>query len=151
MKIIGILTCSNTTQDLGCSSFKCLEDVNRNGGEFIRHQAQGGAQLAGIINCAGCPTAAAPEKLLERVRSLTVLGVEAVHLSACIMALCPFKNKYAKLLEEQFPEIEIIKGTHDAPEGEEEKFVGWAKQMLSSKPNPMADLAEQVLSGKEIA
>lgn len=67
------------------------------------------------------------------------------------MALCPFKNKYFKLLEKQFPEIEIIKGTHEAPEGEGEMFVGWAKQMLSSKPNPMADLAEQLLSGEAVA
>lgn len=151
MKKVGILTCSNTTQDLGCSSFKCLESIYSNGGEFKQHEEHGGTQLAGIINCAGCPTAVSPEKLLERVRSLSVLGVEAIHLSACVMALCPFKNKYFKLLKKQFPEIEIIKGTHEAPEGEEEMFVGWAKQMLSSKPNPMADLAEQILSGEAVA
>ena len=38
MKKVGILTCSNTTQDLGCSSFKCLESVYSNGGEFKRHE-----------------------------------------------------------------------------------------------------------------
>ncbi len=151
MRKVGILTCSNTTQDLGCSSFKCLEDVYRNGGEFKRHESQGGTQLAGIINCAGCPTIAAPEKLLERVRSLTVLGVEALHMSACMMALCPFKKKYITLLEKQFPNIEIVQGTHDAPEGEAEMFFDWAKQMLSHKPNPMADLAEEVIAGKAFA
>ncbi len=151
MKKVGILTCGNTTQDLGCSSFKCLEDVYRNGGEFKRHEPYGGTQLAGIINCAGCPTAVAPEKLMERVRSLAVLGVEAIHMSACMMALCPFKNKYFKLLEKQFPDIEIVKGTHDATEKEGEMFIVWAKQMLSAKPNPMADLAEKVLAGEAIA
>ena len=146
MKKVGILTCSNTTQDLGCSSFKCLEDINRNGGEFKRHEKDGGAQLAGIINCAGCPTVVAPEKLLSRVRSLSEIGVDAIHLSACVMALCPFKTKYVKLLEENFPEIEIIKGTHDAPEGEAEMFMVWAKEMLSTKPSPMADLVVQMNS-----
>ncbi|MCG8636047.1 MAG: CGGC domain-containing protein [Desulfobacterales bacterium] len=151
MKKIGILTCSNTTQDLGCSSFKCLEDIYAGGGEFKRYEAEGGAQLAGIINCAGCPTAVAPEKLLTRVRSLAVLGVEAIHLSACVMGLCPFKKKYAGLLEKEFPGIEIVLGTHDAPEGEGEFFMDWARQNLSTRPNPMADLASQVAAGRQSA
>ncbi|MCG8614899.1 MAG: CGGC domain-containing protein [Desulfobacterales bacterium] len=151
MKRIGILTCTNTTQDLGCSSFKCLEDVYGSGGEFKRYKEDGGAQLAGIINCAGCPTAVAPEKLLARVRSLTVLGVDAIHLSACVMGLCPFKNKYISLLEKAFPEIDIVRGTHDAPEGEAEMFLGWAKQTLGSVPNPMAELASQVMTDQKPA
>ncbi len=151
MKKVGILTCSNTTQDLGCSSFKCLEDVYASGGEFKGYEAEGGAQLAGIINCAGCPTAVAPEKLLTRVRSLAVLGVTAIHLSSCVMALCPFKKKYARLLEKEFPEIKIVLGTHEAPEGEGEFFMDWAKQALSTRPNPMADLASQVMAEKQSA
>ncbi|MBA4369551.1 MAG: CGGC domain-containing protein [Desulfobacterium sp.] len=151
MKKIGILTCSNTTQDLGCSSFKCLDAIYENSGDFKKHESSGGAQLAGIINCAGCPTVVAPEKLLERVRSLAVLGVEAIHLSSCMIVLCPFKNKYAKLLENQFPDIEIVLGTHSGPEGEVQMFTGWAKEMLSHKPNPMADLAQHVLSGQSNA
>lgn len=148
MKKIGILTCTNTTQDLGCSSFKCLEDIYQNGGEFKRYETQGGTQLAGIINCAGCPTAVAPEKLLGRVRSLANIGVEAIHLSACMMALCPFKNKYIKLLETEFPQIDIVKGTHDANQQEGEMFMGWAKQTLSTLQNPMADLAEELSKDK---
>ena len=81
MKNIGILTCSNTTQDLGCSASKCLGAVYRNEDEFKRHEDQGGTQLAGIINCAGCPTIAGPEKILGRVRSLSALGVEAITIT----------------------------------------------------------------------
>lgn len=150
MKKIGILTCGNTTQTLGCSSFKCLEDVYGGGGEFRRYEEDGGAQLAGIISCAGCPTAVAPEKLVGRVRSLAVLGVTSIHLSACVMALCPFKNKYITLLEDAFPDIRIVRGTHDAPEGEGEMFMAWAKQSLAGLPNPMADLAAQVLADKAL-
>ena len=151
MKKVAILTCSNATQDLGCSSSKCLKAVYRNEGECKRYEDQGGAELAGIINCAGCPTIAGPEKILGRIRSLSALGVDAIHLSTCMMAFCPYKNKYFKLLEERYPEIEIIKGTHDLPEGGQEMVVGWAKHHLSSQPNPTADLLEMENSEKEIA
>jgi len=29
--------------------------------------------------------------------------------------LCPFKNQYVKLLSDTFPQIQFVKGTHDAP------------------------------------
>lgn len=48
------------------------------------------------------------------------------------MALCPFKNKYIKLLGENFPEIEIIQGTHESPDGGPEWFLAWAEQTLSA-------------------
>ena len=102
MARIGIVTCSNTTQDSGCSSFMCLKGVNENTGEFERYKNQGGTELMGIISCAGCPTAIAPEKLLRRVRSLSFLQLDAIHLSSCMMSLCPFKNKYARLLKNHF-------------------------------------------------
>ena len=69
-----------------------LQGVNENSGEFARYNDQGGTQLMGIINCAGCPTAVAPEKLLRRVRSLSFLQLDAIHLSSCMLALCPLKK-----------------------------------------------------------
>ena len=98
MKKIGLLTCSNATQDLACSSFGCFHDFNQGKGEFVRYQDNGGAEMVGIINCAGCPTILTPEKLLQRVRTLAVSGVEAIHMTNCMLALCPFKKKYKKLL-----------------------------------------------------
>ena len=68
-----------------------------------------------------------------------------------MMALCPYKNKYFKLLEERFPEIDVINGTHDLPEGGQEMFVGFAKHIFSSQPNPLADHLEKENSEKEIA
>ncbi len=140
---IGIITCSNTTQNVGCSAFKCLQDVNQNAGEFARHKENGGTVLAGIINCAGCPTAVAPEKLLNRIRSLTMLGLDAIHLSSCMMSLCPFRKKYAKLLEENFPEIEIVEGTHLEPPEVVKMFVDGVKGMLTQPQETMADLAQK--------
>lgn len=148
MARIGLLTCSNTTQDVGCSSFLCLKDINAGEGKFKRYITNGGrAELVGIINCAGCPTAVAPEKLLGRVRSLTELGVDAIHLSACILALCPFKNKYLGMLRERFPGIEFVEGTHDEPPGvTAEMFVGSVKSMLTQPKQTMADVAKMAMN-----
>ena len=75
MARIGILTCSNTTQDVACSSFGCLKDVNNNTGEFERYREEGGTELVGIINCAGCPTRLTPEKIIgELIPDILVKG-----------------------------------------------------------------------------
>ena len=112
MARIGILTCSNATQDLGCSSASCLSDYRKRKGTFAEYPANQPLDLVGIINCPGCPTLTGPDKLLERVRALTEFRVDAIHFSYCMKALCPFKEKYQKALQEAFPNITIIIGTH---------------------------------------
>ncbi len=144
LKKIGIITCSNTTQDLGCSSFKCLGDINNQAAFFERYKESGGVELHGIINCAGCPTVTAPEKLLRRVKSLTNAGLDAIHISTCMMELCPFKNKYVKLLESNFPEIDIVQGTHGGPKEEAEMFMDWVKDALENSGEVMGELMEKV-------
>ena len=114
MARIGILTCSNATQDLGCSSVSCLRDLRKRLGAFERYKNDDILDLVGIINCAGCPTLAGPDKLLSRIRALTEFRIDAVHFTYCMDALCPFKSKYKALLEEYFPDIEIVVGTHEA-------------------------------------
>jgi predicted metal-binding protein len=130
MRRVAILTCSNVTQDLACASFQCLNSLNRKKDMFTQHSS-GDIELAGIISCAGCPTAVAPEKLFKRVRSLAALKVDAIHLSTCMVHLCPFKNKYIKLLNIKFPDIEIIRGTHGPPAGMTvEQFTSAAQNMM---------------------
>ena len=143
MARIGILTCSNTRQNSACSSFMCLKGINENEGEFERYNDNGSAELVGIISCTGCPTAVAPEKILKNVKSLTFLGLDALHLPSCMMALCPFKKKYQKVIEESFPELEIVNGTHAAPPEVEEMFVEGMKRMLTQPQMTMADLASE--------
>ncbi len=136
MKRVAILNCTNTTQEMGCSACMCLENINKTAGGFARYKGDGGAQLVGIINCAGCPTAVAPEKLLNRIRSLTVLGVDAVHLSSCVIAICPFKNKYLDILRKEFPGTEFVEGTHGTSAEEADQFRHLARHMLTvQKPN----------------
>lgn len=122
MKRIGILTCGNTTGDYACPSIGCFTDFNRKAGTFAAY-AEEGAELVGVISCAGCPTLYAPEKIFRRVQTLASSGVDAVHLANCVMGLCPFKNKYLKLLRGQFPQIEFVEGTHEVDERLEEMFV----------------------------
>lgn len=112
MARIGILTCSNATQDLGCSSASCLADLRKRRGTFADYPADQPLDLVGIINCPGCPTLTGPDKLLQRIKALTEFRVDAIHLSYCVKALCPFKEKYEKTLKEAFPGIKIVIGTH---------------------------------------
>ena len=113
MAKIGILTCSNATQDLGCSSVSCLADFRKRKGTFVEYPEKEMLTLVGIINCPGCPTLTGPDKLIERIRSLTDFGVDTIHFSYCMKALCPFKEKYKGALEQSFPKIRIVIGTHE--------------------------------------
>jgi len=113
MARIGILTCSNATQDLGCSSVSCLSDFRKQKGAFANYPKDEKLSLVGIINCPGCPTLTGPDKLLQRIRALTEFGIDAIHFTYCMKALCPFKEKYKVALEEAFPNINIVIGTHE--------------------------------------
>ena len=112
MAKIGILTCSNATQDLGCSSVSCLANLRKRKGAFADYPDDEALTLIGIISCPGCPTLTGEDKLLERIRALTEFGVDTIHFTYCIKALCPFKEKYKKALENRFPEIKVVLGTH---------------------------------------
>jgi predicted metal-binding protein len=138
---IGILTCANTTQELVCCSCLCLHDLNAREGYFSRHNAKGGAELVGIISCAGCPTWVAPEKIVHRVPSLIDTGLDAIHISNCLMTLCPFRERYVRIIEEHFPAIDIVLGTHGGPDEEtDEMFQGVVREMLCQKRRSLADL-----------
>ncbi len=113
MARIGILTCSNATQDLGCSSVSCLADFRKRKGAFAQYSQDEKLTLVGIINCPGCPTLTGSDKLLKRIRALTEFRVDSIHFSYCIKSLCPFKENYRKALGEEFPNIKIIIGTHE--------------------------------------
>ena len=113
MARIGILTCSNATQDLGCSSVSCLADFRKRKGTFAEYLENEKLTLVGIINCPGCPTLTGPDKLLQRIRALTEFKVDTIHFTYCMKALCPFKEKYKQALEEAFPSIKIVIGTHE--------------------------------------
>ena len=112
MARIGILTCSNCTQENNCGSVVCLGDMRKRRGFFERYENDKELNLIGIISCSGCPTLAAPEKILKRVRALADYRLDALHFSYCLTALCPFLKKYQSVIKKAYPELEIVSGTH---------------------------------------
>lgn len=139
MARIGILTCSNATQDLGCSSASCLADFRKRRGAFAAYPKDDPLDLIGIINCPGCPTLTGPDKLLQRARGLTEFRTEVIHFSYCMKVLCPFLNKYRDALEEAFPDIRIVSGTHQehiSPEEYRERV----KRLFCQERKTMVDL-----------
>jgi len=85
-------------------------------GFFERYQGDDDLVLVGIINCAGCPSLAAADKILRKVNALAAFRLDAIHLTYCMTALCPFKKRYIEAINEAHPEIEIVQGTHVAPD-----------------------------------
>ncbi len=146
MSRIGILTCSNCTQESNCASVVCLADMRKRRGFFERYPKGEPLELIGIINCAGCPTLAAPEKILKRVRALAEWRLDALHLSYCLVALCPFVKKYIQLIKEAFPGIILIMGTHQP--ADKNRFLLGVKELLCqtlTTPQTMNDLIRGTL------
>ena len=141
MARIGIITCSNCTQECNCASVVCLGDLRKRRGFFAPYPQDEPLELIGIINCAGCPTAAAPEKILRRVRAIAEFKVEALHLSFCMTVICPFIKKYVQLIKKAYPEIKLVMGTHQPTE--KERFTSGVKELLCqtlAAPKTMSDM-----------
>jgi len=146
MARIAILTCSNCTQDSNCASVVCLGDMRKRRGFFESYPQDEPLDLIGIINCAGCPTLAAPEKILRRVRAVAEFRLDALHLSFCMVTLCPFIKPYTALIKREFPGINIVLGTHRPTD--RDNFQKGVKELLCqtlTRPQTMNDLIRGTL------
>ncbi len=142
MARIGIITCSNCTQETHCASVVCLGDLRKRRGFFEQYPKDEPLDLIGIINCAGCPTLVAPEKILKRVRAVAEFKIDALHLSFCMVALCPFIHKYMDLIKQAFPDISIIMGTHQPVD--KERFKKGVKELLCQTLNPSQTMNDMI-------
>ena len=142
MARIGIVTCSNCTQDTNCASVVCLGDMRKRTGFFERYSEEEKLELIGIINCAGCPTLAAPEKILKRVKALAEYSLDALHFSYCMTALCPFLKKYDKIIRSKYPELTIIHGTHTPMDKAE--FQKEVKELLCPTISAVQDMNDVI-------
>ena len=141
MARIGIITCSNCTQETNCASVVCLGDMRKRRGLFAQYPQDEPLDLIGIISCAGCPTLAAPEKILRRVRAVAEFRIDALHLSFCLVALCPFVNSYINLIKREFPGIILVMGTHQPMD--RDRFHRGVRELLCqtlARPQTMHDL-----------
>ncbi len=146
MARIGILTCSNCTQETNCASVVCLGDMRKRRGFFQGYPADGPLDLIGIINCAGCPTIAAPRKILRKVRAVAEFKLDALHFSFCMTALCPFVSKYERVIREAYPGLEIVLGTHKPMDKEQfRKGVGELLCPTVRAPQTMNDMIKGAL------
>lgn len=136
MARIGILTCSNCTQELNCASAVCLGNMRKRKGFFECYRDQE-LSLIGIISCAGCPTVKAPEKILRRVRALTEFKIDCLHISYCITALCPFMKKYIEIIKREYPDLDIVEGTHKPLE--KGVFGTAVKELICARRRDMTD------------
>lgn len=139
MARIGILTCANATQELGCSSVSCLADFRKRRGAFADYPAEEKLTLVGIISCPGCPTLTGPDKLLQRIRALTDFRVDVIHFTYCLKALCPFKEQYRQALLETFPQLRIVLGTH-AEHVSPEEYRSRVKRLFCQSRKNMGDV-----------
>ncbi len=141
MARIGIITCGNCTQEANCAAVVCLADLRKRRGFFERYSRDESLDLVGLISCAGCPSIAAPEKILKRVRAIAEFKVNALHFSFCMTAVCPFINKYREVIEKFYPGIDLVLGTHKPVD------LGWfrkgVKELLCQtimSPQTMAEM-----------
>jgi predicted metal-binding protein len=139
MPRIGILTCSNATQDLGCSSVSCLADVRKRRGTFAEYPSGEPLDLVGIINCPGCPTLTGPDKLLMRIRGLTEFRVDVIHFANCVKALCPFREQYRTAISQAYPNITVVIGTHEEHISSEE-FRRRVRKLFCQPRKTMTDM-----------
>jgi len=95
---------------LCCSSLSWRSEKAQRFFRTIKHEEK--LDLIGIITCAGCPTLAAPEKILKRVKALAQYRLDALHFSYCMTALCPFLKKYQAVIAKAYPDLDLVQGTH---------------------------------------
>jgi predicted metal-binding protein len=127
----GILTCSNTTRVLDCPLGACLKDLYERKGAF-KEYGNKRIELVGINSCHGCPTVVGESSILSKIESLKHYGATHIHISYCVLVLCPFVKRYIKVIKDKFPDLNLIQGTHQ-PHQSREKFKCDIKNMLKDK------------------
>jgi predicted metal-binding protein len=144
MKRIAIITCSNIKNELGCPAVGCLAFLNARKGPFARYDD--GLQLVGITTCAGCPTVLAPKKILTKIKPLVELAqAQVIHLSTCMVNICPFVKKNISIINDKYPEVEIVKGTDELGEETLIRLAKAVKKMLTyDQPNITEEYSKAV-------
>lgn len=148
MTRIAILTCSNCAQETNCAAVVCLGDMRRRQGFFEAYPEDEPLELIGLISCAGCPTLAAPEKILRRVRALAQYRLDALHLSYCMTALCPFLPKYRRVIRDAYPDLDVVLGTHKPIDVDE--FRRGVRELLCPTIGHRQDMNDMVLGTLQV-
>ncbi len=141
MAKIGILGCESTTHGMNCVMVGCLGNLRGREGSFKDYPEEDPLDLVGIIHCGGCPTAVGSEGIWRKVQALVEYGIDALHLTSCLVHLCPFKDAYLETIHREYPELKIVEGTH--PFHDLDALKTGIKELVSQRvvtPQTMNDL-----------
>jgi len=124
---VGIVVCEANARR-SCPGTSCFLAVKGKVGEFSQY---GKVELVGFTTCGGCPV---PKYNLEKVELLLNRGAEAIHFGNCVRD-CPHLDNMEKEVEQTYPDLKVIVGTHPAGSG----GLGWTnikdkyKRVISKK------------------
>ena len=112
MPKVGILGCEATTRDMDCVMIGCFGNLRGRQGQFERYTEDDPPELVGIISCGGCPTAFGTDRVWQKVKALKEYGIEALHMTSCLVQVCPFLKEFVKAIRSEYPDLQIVEGTH---------------------------------------
>jgi len=141
MPKVGILGCDATTRDMDCVMIGCLGNLRGRQGSFEPYSENDPPELIGIIHCGGCPTAVGTDRIWQKVKALAEYGIEALHLTSCLVEVCPFKEQFVKTIKREYPDIKVVEGTH--PFHDVDAFKAGIKEVTSQRaviPQKMNDI-----------
>ena len=83
---------------MDCVMIGCFGNLRGRQGSFEQYSEDDPPELIGIIHCGGCPTAVGADRVWQKVKALKEYGVEALHLTSCLVQVCPFKEEFVKTI-----------------------------------------------------
>jgi predicted metal-binding protein len=101
-------------------------------GAFARYKGQN-IELVGVISCNGCPMVKGEEIVLPKIEALLHYGANRIHLTYCMMTLCQFTKKYIKVIKAKFPSLDLIEGTHEPHQTDDQFRCGVAAMLKERK------------------
>jgi predicted metal-binding protein len=108
---IGIISCRNVKDDGNCASAGCFHAFNTRTAGFEQYAGED-VTLVAYNTCAGCPTLYAHDKILKRVKPMVEFSkADKIHFTSCMMVMCPFIEQYKQVIEQAYPQVEVVIGT----------------------------------------
>ena len=105
IKKIGIIRCDSHSEN--CAGFNCFPALRNKTGQFEDYDE---LELVGFDTCGGCSQGKS-EKIVSKAERLKEKGAEVIHLSTCLIGLCPFNEQFDQAINESL-KIDVVRKTH---------------------------------------
>jgi predicted metal-binding protein len=79
---------------MDCVMVGCFGNLHGRQGMFEQYPEDDPPELVGIISCGGCPTAFGTDRIWQKVKALKEYGIESLHLTSCLVQVCPFTQEF---------------------------------------------------------